>query len=423
MANTRSPWPRVVAHADMDAFYAAVEQMDNPELRGKPILVGPPSGRGVVLTASYEARPYHVGSAMPMARARRMCPQAIVVPPRFERYTEISKKIMGVFATFSPSIEAISLDEAFIDLTGSERLLGDPEKIGRALKDAVREATGGLTVSVGLSGTKFVAKVASDFRKPDGLTVVPPDEARDWLAPMPISRLWGAGPVTVKKLERLGLRTIGDVAARDADWLGERLGAMGRRFHDLAHARDPRGVEGRRASKSIGSERTLSEDISDRERIRFYLRRSAEQVGQRLRRKGVSAHGVQVKLKTRDFRTLTRQHRRDRATDVAEELYRDGCALLDKFDERGPFRLVGLSAYDIVHAGEEPQGDLFSGNTSDKAETGKARRHDLEAAIDTLKERFGADVLKRADDLSRTRSTPNLDFLGGGDDGEAEDSP
>lgn len=416
MPDDDSPWPRVVAHADMDAFYAAVEQMDNPELKGKPILVGPPSGRGVVLTASYEARPFRVGSAMPMARARKMCPQAIVVPPRFDRYTAVSKQIMGVFATFSPKIEAISLDEAFIDLTGSERLLGDPEKIGRALKEAVREATGGLTVSVGLSGTKFVAKVASDFRKPDALTVVPPDEAQTWLAPMPVSRLWGAGPKTVEKLHALGLRTIGDVAARERDWLEHRLGRMGQRFHDLAHARDPRGVDGRRASKSIGSERTLSQDISDRERIKFYLRRSAEQVGQRLRRKGRVAFGVQVKLKTHDFRTLTRQHRRDRPTDVAEDLYRDGCALLEKFAEAGPFRLVGLSAYDIAHAGEEPQGDLFSGNASDRAEAGTARRHDLEAAIDTLKERFGADVLKRADDLSRTRSTPNLDFLADGED-------
>jgi DNA polymerase-4 len=248
MADTDSAWPRVVAHADMDAFYAAIEQMDNPDLRGKPILVGPPSGRGVVLTASYEARPFKVGSAMPMARAKQMCPQAIVVPPRFERYTEISKTVMGVFATFSPKIEAISLDEAFIDLTGAERLMGDPRKIGQALKRAVREATGGLTVSVGISGTKFVAKVASDFDKPDGLTIVPPDEARAWLAPMPVSRLWGAGPVTVEKLHALGLKTIGDVAACQEDgpavscarpWPGpaRRRGATGVEEHRLgAHA-------------------------------------------------------------------------------------------------------------------------------------------------------------------------------------------
>jgi DNA polymerase-4 len=411
MADTDSAWPRVVAHADMDAFYAAIEQMDDPALRGKPVLVGPPGGRGVVLTASYEARPFKVGSAMPMARARKMCPEAIVVPPRFERYTEVSKTIMGVFAAFSPKVEAISLDEAFLDLTGSDRLLGDPRRIGQALKRAVCEATGGLTVSVGLSGTKFVAKVASDFQKPDGLTIVAPDAAKAWLAPMPVSRLWGAGPKTVEKLERLGLRTIGDVAAREEAWLCERLGKTGLRFHALARGHDPRGVEGRRSSKSIGSERTLSEDISDPARIRFCLRRSAEQVAQRLRRKGRLAWGVQVKLKTHDFRVLTRQHRRDRPTDVAEELYRDACALLEKFGDPGPFRLVGLSAYDIETAGEEPQGDLFSSG-------GPTRRHDLEVAIDGLKERFGADVLKRADDLSATRQTPNLDFLAEEEEGE-----
>ena len=413
-------WPRVVAHADMDAFYAAVEQLDNPELRGKPILIGHESGRGVVLTASYEARPFKVGSAMPMARACKLCPQAIVVPPRFERYTEISKAIMGVFATFSPHVEAISLDEAFIDLTGADRLLGAPRDIGLAIKRDVKAATGGLNVSVGLSGTKFVAKVASDFQKPDGLTIVAPDEARSWLAPMPVKRLWGAGPVTQKKLIALGLETIGDVAACELVWLEQKLGRMGARFHALSHAHDPRSVEGARSSKSIGSERTLEKDISDPERIKFYLRRSAEQVGERLRRKERVAWGVQVKLKTHDFRTLTRQYRREQPTDLSEALYRDGCALLDRFDDPGPFRLVGLAAYDIETASEQPQGDLFAEVSGDSGLGGVRQRHDLEVAIDDLKSKFGADVLKRADDLARTRATPNLDFLGDDEAGEAD---
>ena len=174
MICSEKAWPRIVAHADMDAFYAAIEQLDDPVLRGKPVLVGPPSDRGVVLTASYEARPYGVGSAMPMARARRMCPNAVIIPPRFDRYQEVSKTIMQVFGNFSPDVEALSLDEAFLEMTGTEQLFGDPASIGRRLKDAVREATGGLTASVGLSGTKYVAKVASACQKPDGLTVVPP---------------------------------------------------------------------------------------------------------------------------------------------------------------------------------------------------------------------------------------------------------
>jgi hypothetical protein len=173
MIRSERAWPRIVAHADMDAFYAAIEQLDDPALRGRAVLVGPPSDRGVVLTASYEARTYGVGSAMPMAKARRLCPGAMIVPPRFDRYQEVSKTIMGVFDGFSPEVEAISLDEAFLDMTGSEQLFGDPEFIGRRLKEAVREATGGLTASVGLSATKYVAKVASACQKPDGLTVVP----------------------------------------------------------------------------------------------------------------------------------------------------------------------------------------------------------------------------------------------------------
>ena len=180
-------WPRVVVHADMDAFYAAVEQRDDPALRGKPIIVGPNSPRGVVLTASYEARPYGVGSAMPMMRARKLCPEALIVPPHFERYQQASKIIMDLFATFSPHVEPLSLDEAFLDMTGTERLFGSPEDIGRRLKAAIREATGGLTASVGISATKYVAKVASGYRKPDGMTIVAPDEATAWLAPLPVS--------------------------------------------------------------------------------------------------------------------------------------------------------------------------------------------------------------------------------------------
>jgi DNA polymerase-4 len=252
MSRPNGTWPRIVAHADMDAFYAAVEQLDDPALRGRPLLIGSASARGVVLTASYEARPYGVGSAMPMVAARRLCPQALIVPPRFERYQEISAAIMRVFADFSPHVEALSLDEAFIDMTGAEGLFGDPEAMGRRLKDGVREATGGLTASVGLSGTKYVAKVASAFRKPDGLTVVPPETAKTWLAPMPVSRLWGAGQKTEPRLHALGLRTIGDVAAADPKLLAKQLGKLGLHFYTLAQAQDPRRVDGHRPSKSIG---------------------------------------------------------------------------------------------------------------------------------------------------------------------------
>ena len=402
-------WARIVAHADMDAFYAAVEQLDDPSLRGRPLLIGPPSDRGVVLTASYEARPYGVGSAMAMAKARRRCPDAIIVPPRFARYQEVSRTVMGVLSQFSPHVEAISLDEAFIDMTGAEGLFGAPAAMGRALKDAVREATGGLTASVGLSGTKYVAKVASDHAKPDGLTIVPPGEAKAWLAPLPVSCLWGAGPKTEKRLHALGLVTIGDVAAADPRWLSDKLGSAGAHFHRLAQARDPRPVAGGRSSKSIGSERTLAHDVSDRAALKRYLRRSAEEIGRRLRRKARVAFGVRVKLKTADFRILTRQCRLGEPTDVAERLYGAGVALLDHFQDPGPFRLVGMAAYDLVALEESAQLDLFGGS---------ARRRRLEVAIDALSERFGTGVVRRANDMRRARETPNLDFLDDQDDGE-----
>ena len=405
MIRSERAWPRIIAHADMDAFYAAIEQLDDPSLRGQPLLVGPPSARGVVLTASYEARPYGVGSAMPMATARRMCPSAVIVPPRFDRYQEVSAKIMSVFANFSPDVEALSLDEAFLDMTGSEQLFGDPKSIGRRLKEAVREVTGGLMASVGLSATKYVAKVASACRKPDGLTVVPPEEAKAWLAPLPVSWLWGAGPKTQARLHLLGLHTIGDVAEADVKLLSTKLGSAGLHFHTLAQAEDPRPVIGRRASKSVGSEHTLDEDVRDKADIKLHLRRSADTIGRRLRKKNYAAFGVGVKLKTADFQIVTRQHRLSEPTDVAERLYSVGVALLNHVDHPGPFRLVGLVAYDLVDINNLVQLDLFSAF---------ARQRQLEVAIDGLAERFGTTVVYRADDLSKapgTRLAPTLDFL------------
>jgi DNA polymerase-4 len=395
-------WPRIVAHADMDAFYAAIEQLDDPSLRGRPLLVGPPSARGVVLTASYEARPYGVGSAMPMAQARRLCPNAVIIPPRFDRYQEISETIMNVFSDFSPDVEALSLDEAFLDMTGSEQLFGDPESIGRRLKAAICEATGGLTASVGLSATKYVAKVASACQKPDGLTVVPPEEAKAWLAPFPVSRLWGAGPKTQARLHNLGLQTIGDVANTDPQFLSAKLGSAGLHFHTLAQAEDPRPVIGRRSSKSIGSEHTLDKDVREKADIKFHLRRSADAIGRRLRKKSYVAFGVGVKLKTTDFQIVTRQHRLSEPTDVAERLYSVGVDLLNHVDHPGPFRLVGMVAYDLVGIDDLVQLDLFSTH---------ARRRQLEAAIDELAERFGANVVHRANDLNKPRPGPTLDFL------------
>ena len=412
MSGSAGQWSRIVAHADMDAFYAAVEQLDDPALRGRPVLVGPDSDRGVVLTASYEARVFGVGSAQPMAQARRLCPDALIVPPRFSRYRVLSSTIMGVFADFSPQVEPLSLDEAFLDMTGSEGLFGGPRRMGRRLKEAVSAATGGLSVSVGLSGTKFVAKVASGFAKPDGLTVVPPGRAREWLAPLPVSRLWGAGSKTQARLAALHLTTIGDVANADPQFLTDRLGKAGAHFYALAHARDPRRVEGRRGTKSIGSERTLRRDIRHPGEIRPHLRRSADTIARRLRQRGWVAGGVRVKLKTSGFALLTRQAPLSEPTDVAEVLYSKGVELLAAFRHPGPFRLVGMAAFDLNTACEALQLDLLSAGE---------RHRRLESTLDRIAERFGEDAIHRGAGLGAQPVSgpgPNLDSL---DEGRTEE--
>jgi DNA polymerase-4 len=389
----------------MDAFYAAIEQLDDPALRGRPVLVGSPTGRGVVLTASYEARPFGVGSAMAMAKARRLCPQAVIIPPRFDRYQEASRTIMKVFSDFSPDVEALSLDEAFLDMTGSENIFGGPESIGRRIKDAVREATGGLRASVGLSGTKYVAKAASAFRKADGLTVVPPEEAKAWLAPLPVSWLWGAGPKNQARLHDLGLHIIGNVAAADAKFLYDKLGKAGLHFHTLAQAEDPRPVSGGRQSKSIGSEHTLEEDVRAKSDIERHLHRSADAIGRRLKKKSYVAFGVGIKLKTSDFQILSRQRRLCEPTDVTARLYSVGLDLLSKLQHPGPFRLVGMVAYDLVGIDHVAQLDMFSP---------LARQRRLEMAIDALATRFGTDVVSRANDFAgkgEVHFAPTLDFL------------
>ncbi len=396
-------WARTVVHADMDAFYASVEQLDNAELIGKPILVGPKSRRGVVLTASYEARPFHVGSAMPMAEALRRCPHAIVVPPRFERYTELSSRIMAVFRDFSPDVEAISLDEAFLEMTGTEHLFGPPETMGAAIKRSVLEATG-LHVSVGVAGSKYVAKVASGICKPQGLLVVTPEETEAWLAQLPVARLWGAGPKTQARLERFGYRTIGDVAAADPAVLREQLGQAGSHFYELAHGRDPRRVEGSRRNRSMGSERTLNEDVVAREDIVRHLQRSADRIARRLRKKSLLAGGVRVRLKTTDFKLLSRQCTLAAPSDVAEELLKAGVSLLERFEHPGPFRLVGLTAHDLRAQESSTQLDLLADD----------RERRLETTLDELSERFGDNIVRRARDLGAStvmNEAPNRDGL------------
>lgn len=401
-------WPRVIVHADMDAFYAAVEQLDDPALRGRPILVGPPGTRGVVLTASYEARPFRVGSAMPMALARRRCPEAIVVPPRFDRYREISRLVMQTFADFSPAVEPLSLDEAFLDMSGAEGLFGPPAAIGRRLRDAVRETTQGLTVSVGISGTKYIAKVASGHTKPDGLTIVPPAEAAAWLAPQSVAVLWGAGPKMQARLGALGIRTVGELAAWGEDRLEAAIGQAGRHFSALARGLDPRPVESDRQARGLSSERTLTRDVSDPAEIRHHLRQAAAIVARRLRQAGQTAQGVRIKLKTSDFRLLSRQRRLRDASSASEAIEQAARSLLSEIDDPGPFRLIGVGVFDIGTAEAGGQlGLLDSGRSGDR----------LDQVLDALQQKFGPRSVQRAADLiDRTvfSDDVNLDYLRAG---------
>jgi DNA polymerase-4 len=357
-----------------------------------------------VLTASYEARPYGVGSAMPVAEARRRCPHAIMVSPRFERYEEVSHLVMDTLGDFSPSVEALSLDEAFLDMTGTTHIFGPPEDMGRKIKSAVKSATG-LDISVGISSTKYVAKVASAHDKPDGLTVVPPSDAIAWLAPQPLTRLWGVGQKTARKLVDLGMSTIGDIAAAGDDYLTQHLGAAGHHFHELAHARDPRKVLRGRAARSIGSDRTLSRDVSSKAEISVHLRRSAQRIARRLRNKDYVAGGIRVRLKTTKFELLSRQRHFVRPVDTADALLSMAIHLLDEFDQPGPFRLVGMAAFDLRWRNEPTQLDLFEDPC----------QRELEVTIDDLIERFGKDVVIRARDLTHhgtvSNNGMNLDFL------------
>jgi DNA polymerase-4 len=393
----------------MDAFYAAVEQLDDPALRGRPVLVGPRSGRGVVLTASYEARPFGVGSAMPMARALRLCPGAVVVPPRFDRYEAVSRRLMAALADFSPRVEALSLDEAFVEMTGSEHLFGAPEHMARRIREAIREATG-LPASVGISATKYVAKVASGVAKPQGVQVVPPQQAAAWLAAMPVSRLWGAGPVTAERLRGAGFERIGDLAAADPARLEAAVGRAWQHFRDLALGQDPRPVARGRSARSMGSDRTLGRDVHRRDDIVRHLTRSADRIGRRLRRKGYLAHGVRLRLKTDGFRLLTRQ-RRILPTDTAGDLLAGAVSMLDALIDAGPFRLVGLAAFDLEASSGACQLELFEGRGGDRR---------LETVMDAIADRFGDGALRRGRDVSGSvvvASSPTLDFVTGDDDG------
>jgi nucleotidyltransferase/DNA polymerase involved in DNA repair len=381
---------RAILHVDMDAFYAAVEQRDRPELRGRPVIVGADPragrGRGVVATASYEARRFGVTSAMPISQAWRLCPHGCYLAPDMDKYARVSGQVMEILRRFTDCVEPISIDEAFLDVTASGRALGSGETIARALKDAIHAGTA-LTASVGVACSKLVAKVASDLRKPDGLVVVPPGTEADLLAPLPVRRLWGVGPKMEEMLARIGVSTIGELAALDPARLERRLGTHGHDLQLLARGVDDRPVVAQpETAKSLGQEQTYDADTADLSRLRRTLLDLADGVAARLRAHGLRGRTVTLKYRDEDFRTLTRAETLGAPTDAGDRLFDVAWRLFEKAHGPRKVRLLGLyvSAFD---AG--PQLGLFPEPASA-----------ADALRDVVRERFGDDALTRASQLS-----------------------
>ena len=375
----------------MDAFFASVEALDDPSLRGKALLVGGPSRRGVVTAASYEARPFGVHSAMPMAEARSRCPHAIVRPPRHERYQEVSAQVFAIFHRFTPLVEGLSVDEAFLDVTESRALFGDGESIARQIRAAVRGELG-LTVSAGVARSKFVAKIASDMDKPDGLTLVPPDVAA-FLAPLPIERMWGVGKKTAPRLHAAGYRTFDDLARAEPRRLERLLGSWGLSISTLARGEDERIVEPNVLAKSVGAEETYEDDLTTREAIERTLLSHAQRVAQRLTRSENTGRVVQVKLKYADFTVRTRRMALPEAVSDTDSIYRTARELLDRFDLDGArVRLTGVSVGELMDGPAPPT--LFP-------DAQRERSQKLEKVVAAAADRFGAAGIIRAELLRR----------------------
>jgi DNA polymerase IV len=397
-----------ILHIDMDAFYASVEVRDNPSLAGLPVCVGgPASGRGVISAASYEAREYGVHSAMPTAQARRLCPDLVLLPPDFDRYTEASRQIMAIFQSYTPLVEPLSLDEAFLDVAGCERLFGDVVEIGRAIKrDILRET--GLVASVGIAPSKFLAKLASDLDKPDGFRIIEPDKIREVLDPLPVSKIFGVGERTALRLQNLGIETVGDLAGRERETIVREFGATGVWIHDLAHGIDSRRVTPRREEKSHGMERTFAEDIEDREELRLFLLQFCEEVAFGLRDKGLRGRTVTLKARFADFKTVTRTKTIGAATNLGPRIYAVARRLLDRV-RPGPLRLIGIQVSNLEDVRAPVQASLFDGLEPSPGETRDAwmsTSRKLEKAtesLDKLRRKYGKDSVIPASLLGKKK--------------------
>ena len=383
-----------ILHVDMDAFYASVEQRDRPELRGRPVIVGGPAeGRGVVSAASYEARKYGVHSAMPTVTARRLCPNGVFLPVRMSRYAEVARQVREIFHSFTPLVEPLSLDEAFLDVHGCEGLFGSAPEIARQIKDRVRAETR-LTASVGVAANKFLAKLATELGKPDGLFVIEPDRVAAVLGPLPVTRIWGVGAKGEKRLHALGLRTIGQLAALSEKVVADSLGEGGRQLWRLAHGRDDRVVVPDEAAKSVSVETTFARDVGDRDALRGCLLELVEQLGERMRRVGVRGRTIELKARTSDFRTFSRSATLPDPTDLTELIWRTAAELFDRrvAEEWLPLRLLGVGATNLRHDGAV-QGHLFEGEW-------RKKQGALDQTVDAIRRQFGDEAIRRARRMS-----------------------
>ena len=379
------PWPRVILHLDMDAFFAAVEEREDPSLRGKPLLIGHDGPRGVVATASYAARVFGCHSAQPMAVARRLCPHAVVLPVRMDLYRHASDRVFSILETVSPSIEPLSIDEAFADLTGTDRLLGPPADVARRTKRQIR-AELSLTASVGLAPNKFLAKLASDMDKPDGLTVIGPDDVERVLPPLPVTRIWGVGKVTAERMRAYGITTIADLRRKDFAWLQKFFGSDADHYHRLARGQDDRPVVPDSDAKSIGHEQTFEVNVADPSEVKRVMFDQAEQVAARLRRHAVLARGVSLKIRFGDFQTINRSTTLPRPTGVSAELWTAAEELFDAWPFH-PVRLIGVTAERLTSG--PTQQDLFP-------DPDRQRQQKLDALSDRINQKFGKRSIHRA---------------------------
>jgi DNA polymerase-4 len=385
--------PRVILHVDMDAFYASIEQRDNPSLRGKAVVVGGGSNRGVVAAASYESRAFGVRSAMPMAEARRRCPDLVRVAPRMAHYQDVSREIFAVFKEFTPVVEGLSLDEAFLDVTSSRRLFGSGRRIALAVKDRIRERTG-LTASVGVATNKLVAKIASDLDKPDGLVVVMADQVHDVLDPLPVSVIPGIGRRTLARLDAIGIRTIAELRRAPDRRLEPVFGRFTGKAREHASGIDERPVVTSRREKSISNEQTYDVDLCDRRDMERELLRLTERTAGRLRKAALFAGTVQIKIRQSDFRTFTRQQQLKPPGNGTDQIYALARDLLAAWLSGNPdsrIRLLGVGCSSLAPA-EQP--DLFGDGDSGQAS-------DFDRAIDEIRDRFGSDSVARARTLHR----------------------